>query len=304
MTFQSTLPHGERLRFLKISYLLVTISIHAPAWGATESVTHRIGHHRISIHAPAWGATCSRSEVVAIFRFQSTLPHGERRVRERRGRGRCRISIHAPAWGATAGSSFTYAVPLRFQSTLPHGERRPLVGGRGDAHRVISIHAPAWGATEGGVRMMTDILFQSTLPHGERRIRHTANQLGKRISIHAPAWGATNAILPSIVVVSFQSTLPHGERRAWRVPVASTVRFQSTLPHGERLKDKKRVVSITNFNPRSRMGSDHPPGRVPPQGHISIHAPAWGATATTDSIFRYVDDIIRYCEQCAAAVAY
>lgn len=37
---------------------------------------------------------------------------------------------------------------------------------------------------------------------------------------------------------------------------------------------------------------------------ISIHAPAWGATATTDSIFRYVDDIIRYCEQCAAAVAY
>lgn len=39
-------------------------------------------------------------------------------------------------------------------------------------------------------------------------------------------------------------------------------------------------------------------------GDISIHAPAWGATATTDSIFRYVDDIIRYCEQCAAAVAY
>ena len=37
---------------------------------------------------------------------------------------------------------------------------------------------------------------------------------------------------------------------------------------------------------------------------ISIHAPAWGATATTDSIFRYVDNIIRYCEQCAAAVAY
>ena len=33
------------------------ISIHAPAWGATECVDVTYEAEKISIHAPAWGAT-------------------------------------------------------------------------------------------------------------------------------------------------------------------------------------------------------------------------------------------------------
>ena len=33
------------------------ISIHAPAWGATDAIFKAIAQIRISIHAPAWGAT-------------------------------------------------------------------------------------------------------------------------------------------------------------------------------------------------------------------------------------------------------
>ena len=38
------------------------------------------------------------------------------------------------------------------------------------------------------------------------------------------------------------------------------------------------VTLATNFNPRSRMGSDGLYGQFAAEGRISIHAPAWGAT--------------------------
>ena len=125
------------------------------------------------------------------------------------------------------------------------------------------------------------------------------------ISIHAPAWGATGNGNQPVVAATISIHAP-----AWG---ATCVQWAFTY-------------STRYFNPRSRMGSDprnaHPNQRhsisihapawgatcavskCAPDTIISIHAPAWGATATTDSIFRYVDDIIRYCEQCAAAVAY
>ena len=60
---------------------VLSISIHAPAWGAT--FRHFVRHRRddISIHAPAWGATLGYFQVVRDSD----------------------ISIHAPAWGATTG---------------------------------------------------------------------------------------------------------------------------------------------------------------------------------------------------------
>ena len=33
------------------------VSIHAPAWGATEKVGDEVYRYSVSIHAPAWGAT-------------------------------------------------------------------------------------------------------------------------------------------------------------------------------------------------------------------------------------------------------
>ena len=55
-----------------------SVSIHAPAWGATQR--HISTHLQIlvSIHAPAWGATEVKIMTDDEFMFQSTLPHGER----------------------------------------------------------------------------------------------------------------------------------------------------------------------------------------------------------------------------------
>ena len=142
--FQSTLPHGERPGANIGTPRLCPVSIHAPAWGATDN--WRIGNATrsfnprsrmgsdvanyglkvsadgVSIHAPAWGAT--------------SHPISGSSLRN--------VSIHAPAWGATKSICHILYHP-RFQSTLPHGERQ--------CHRIYAL----------AINM-----FQSTLPHGER----------------------------------------------------------------------------------------------------------------------------------------
>ena len=56
-------------------------------------------------------------------------------------------------------------------------------------------------------------------------------------------------------------------------------RFQSTLPRRERLPIGWSHPSWSNFNPRSREGSDKLVFAVTNPSNISIHAPAKGATA-------------------------
>ena len=100
-----------------------SISIHAPARGATCFSAFGILHRVISIHAPARGATKATANYKNTSKFQSTLPRGER------------LAI-----------AFSYSLAIEFQSTLPRGERpqnqREIVDGS-----YISIHAPARGAT-------------------------------------------------------------------------------------------------------------------------------------------------------------
>ena len=119
----------------------------------------------------------------------------------------------------------------------------------------ISIHAPARGATRPVIAIFVPFLFQSTLPRGERRkhrdwlsglqnfnprsregsdIAYQYRAQEKQISIHAPARGATSCGSPVLVRYAFQSTLPRGERLR---------RFQS-------------MRRASDFNPRSREGSD------------------------------------------------
>ncbi|MFR3226789.1 MAG: hypothetical protein ACLTNY_07515, partial [Blautia massiliensis (ex Durand et al. 2017)] len=64
-------------KFIHIAAL--GISIHAPAWGATDIPCVRHDEDGISIHAPAWGATVFSDKLVCQLE----------------------ISIPAPAWGAT-----------------------------------------------------------------------------------------------------------------------------------------------------------------------------------------------------------
>ena len=109
-------------------------------------------------------------------------------------------------------------------------------------------------------RYALDSIFQSTLPHGERPPGDGEGLRPTAISIHAPAWGATEST----------STWTH------------RTLFQSTLPHGERHDGGNHHRPCTDFNPRSRMGSDKVRRTMTPSyAEISIHAPAWGATHGT-----------------------
>jgi len=55
--------------------------------------------------------------------------------------------------------------------------------------------------------------------------------------------------------------------------------FQSTRPHGARPGAHPGALPEAHFNPRARMGRDTSGSSCAFGEHISIHAPAWGATA-------------------------
>ena len=146
----------------------VTISIRAPARGATRVESADANGYNISIRAPARGATVHRESRLFLRTFQSALPRGERRrphfeiiitlcdfnPRSREGSdvplslGTCHVTHFNPR--SREGSDMNIAAaPLchpSFQSALPRGERRsPLFISYISAY--ISIRAPARGAT-------------------------------------------------------------------------------------------------------------------------------------------------------------
>ena len=59
--FQSTHPHGVRLKQMGALNMGLTVSIHAPARGATVPGPQGVIRWQVSIHAPARGATGIRS---------------------------------------------------------------------------------------------------------------------------------------------------------------------------------------------------------------------------------------------------
>ncbi len=145
------------------------------------------------------------------------------------------VSIHAPAWGAT--------------------NKRNLEG----IIKRVSIHAPAWGATRDRARLF-DL---------------------RDVSIHAPAWGATSCRTTRCYGGGlFQSTPPHGGRQPAVPSPIMLSEFQSTPPHWGRLVSRFSASSFHGFNPRPRMGGDVSDGYRLLDDPVSIHAPAWGATAS------------------------
>ena len=97
--FQSTLPQGEWLRWIRHHSSRHIISIHTPTRGVTAY--YCINHYTsvISIHTPTRGVTWEMKYLVIKSIFQSTLPQGE--------------------WLDVA--PFLHVQSL-FQSTLPQGE--------------------------------------------------------------------------------------------------------------------------------------------------------------------------------------
>ena len=92
-----------------------SVSIHAPARGATPPRVSAIEGGIVSIHAPARGATiCATVPSRTHGTFQSTHPHGVRRLEQE-----------------------DYQIGQRFQSTHPHGVRL-------DKASIIPFHNPSF----------------------------------------------------------------------------------------------------------------------------------------------------------------
>ena len=148
-----------------------TVSIHAPARGATQLIFCSCRAYCVSIHAPARGATprsgtywcgdcgfnprtregCDllpKTILNMLYPFQSTHPRGVRHNAFALGFTSFQVSIHAPARGATARFTCRISAYL-FQSTHPRGVRLPTC---------MMIGKPR--------------LFQSTHPRGVRRTFH------------------------------------------------------------------------------------------------------------------------------------
>ena len=107
-------------------------------------------------------------------------------------------------------------------------------------------------------------LFQSTLPRRERR----------RIRTDKP-----------MILTTFQSTLPRRERRQDYFFPGGSRRFQSTLPRRERRIWQIHGTGVLQFQSTLPRRERHPRGRKPSRNrHISIHAPAKGATRVSTGV--------------------
>ncbi len=167
----------------------------------------------------------------------------------------------------------------RFQSTRPRGARlRPRLSR--DLRPAVSIHAPARGATVFADYFEPRLAFQSTRPRGARRA-------GKILYIYRSMFQSTRPrgarlarpVSPGPALPPFQSTRPRGARLAIVATKFATSMFQSTRPRGARLRWYELRGYPNGFNPRARAGRDKPGLYLDRIRHVSIHAPARGATA-------------------------
>ena len=76
--FQSTLPHGERRNVSKSAVCIGGFNPRSHM-GSDVATGVLMQNAPVSIHAPTWGATARVPGCPGFWRFQSTLPHGERR---------------------------------------------------------------------------------------------------------------------------------------------------------------------------------------------------------------------------------
>ena len=145
-----------------------SISIHAPARGATPYAVCVQAHGAISIHAPARGATNMAEALIQLVnQFQSTLPRGERHSAWMPNR---RFDYFNPR--SREGSDWIDRV--YWPMVLDFNPRSREGSDSGEATidwypADISIHAPARGATADDRLMFDSGKFQSTLPRGERQ---------------------------------------------------------------------------------------------------------------------------------------
>ena len=144
--------------------------------------------------------------------------------------------------GSDNDTCFRVSIKFQFQSTLPRGERRCAICIKKNK-RFISIHAPARGATMFSAPMISFL----------------------KISIHAPARGATDHARLAILIVYISI---HAPARGATVIVVLFVYVCNISIHaparGATLSFARLTPINSNFNPRSREGSDLFPINIVP----------------------------------------
>ncbi len=145
-----------------------------------------------------------------------------------------------------------------FQFTRPRGARQASID-KAKNRVKVSIHAPAWGATtRGGIQH-----------HNQQRFNSRA-RVGRDLK--------AMSCLPRMD--TFQFTRPRGARRAASMTSCRKMMFQFTRPRGARRSRGIRCAIVQGrFNSRARVGRDSLRRAYLPHRAVSIHAPAWGATA-------------------------
>ena len=173
---------------------------------------------------------------------------------------------HAPVWGATC--------PLRlWNMARTCFNPRTRVG--------CDCCAKLWG--------LTVYLFQSTHPRGVRqpltiRASTSGQSFNPRTRVGCDPWGKAS-MRPWPM---FQSTHPRGVRLLVALDFDQPGEFQSTHPRGVRPADVLASIDAAAFQ------STHPRGVRPLRhparlliSYVSIHAPAWGATASSGYFWTY-----------------
>ena len=119
--FQSTHPQGVRLYWPWFALWTKSVSIHAPARGATLLCYDSIQCLVVSIHAPARGATVwLPSSVAAPWCFNPRTRKGCDLIKAMQERLN-RVSIHAPARGATPFARVPFGARPRFNPRTRKG---------------------------------------------------------------------------------------------------------------------------------------------------------------------------------------
>ncbi len=254
--FQSTRPRGARLFRPLLERRVLEFQSTRPRGARHPERRTSTGKSRdVSIHAPAWGATDRLAVTATIPAFQSTRPRGARRDgRGVVGRDRA-VSIHAPAWGATRRTpgarlsddcfnprarvgrdSIRMLCVCVVSSFNPRARVGRDVVERGKRRfMLVSIHAPAWGATmaTGSIRW------------------------AQAVSIHAPAWGATgdgSHCLHRSGCFNPRARVGRDLAMYWRSWALDS--FNPRARVGRDVMQLGTWLSTPRFNPRARVGRD------------------------------------------------
>ena len=281
--FQFTRPRGARLVYVHQPFFYTSVSIHAPARGATWDFVQGVWDTLVSIHAPARGATPpGRHGAHGRTWFQFTRPRGARQVTVVRLLPIVQVSIHAPARGATRavislsdgwlcfnsrareGRDGTQSTgrcrPCRFQFTRPRGARHAIFRVLGEP-RNVSIHAPARGATaQQPTSYRQETQFQFTRPRGARLVPYPNG---------------------NVKPLGFNSRAREGRDPGSPAEVDRNRRFNSRAREGRDLYASSGVKPLACFNSRAREGRDQKTTAHYAELDVSIHAPARGATLSS-----------------------